>query len=469
VPALLTAACAPPSGAQENLAPREACTVLEAVASWWRIRLDVNDVTGDRTFTALVERAISDSEAWTVREPRRAEAWFYLGASYAARSQWRSVRGETLAAARDGKRIKDALEQAVRLDPGLRDARFGIGLYQYYADVVPGALKLLRWLLLLPGGDRAAGLRAMEEGRTGARLVRGEADYQLHLVYLWYEHAPERALELVRTLRARYPRNPHFAVVEADLHDVHRSDPIAALDVWRGLVDAAAAGRVELPAMAAARGRLGLAMQLDQLGDTDRAIDELRRLLASAPPSPVGIAAEAHLELGRALDRLGLRTEAAAEYKAALASIPAGDPLRTAARTRDAMHRPPAADDALAYRLSLEGWRALERGNRADAAPLLSRALALRPHDPATRYRHARLRLAEGRAAEAVAALEAVVSDPATPPHVYAAACYHAARSLEQQGMIPRAVELYRQVVDAFGADAVLKADAARALRRLVA
>jgi hypothetical protein len=68
-----------------------------------------------------------------------------------------------------------------------------------------------------------------------------------------------------------------------------------------------------------------------------------------------------------------------------------------------------------------------------------------------------------------VAALEAVVSDPVTPPHVYAVACYHAARSLEQQGVLPRAIELYRQVVEAFGADAVLKADAERALVRLAA
>ena len=66
-------------------------------------------------------------------------------------------------------------------------------------------------------------------------------------------------------------------------------------------------------------------------------------------------------------------------------------------------------------------------------------------------------------------AFEAVASDPATPPHVYAAACYHAARPLEQQGVLPRALELYRQVVGAFGVDATLKAGAERALRRLAA
>ena len=40
------------------------------------------------------------------------------------------LRGEKLAAARDGKRIKEALEHATALEPDLEDAYFGIGLYQ---------------------------------------------------------------------------------------------------------------------------------------------------------------------------------------------------------------------------------------------------------------------------------------------------------------------------------------------------
>lgn len=107
------------------------------------------------------------------------------------------ARGARLAAARDGTRIKNALERALVLDPGLTDAYFGIGLYHYYADVAPRALKMLRWLLLLPGGDRVEGLAETLRPRDAGQLVRSEADYQLHLIYLWYEKEPERALELI--------------------------------------------------------------------------------------------------------------------------------------------------------------------------------------------------------------------------------------------------------------------------------
>jgi len=470
VPELLAATCSPAQpGPRDDKAPAEACRVLDALALWWEMRLDVHDRSRDQAFGEKVETALTATEAWVTRDPMRAEAWFYLGASYGARAQWRSLRGEQVAAARDGKRIKESLERAVALDPSLYDARYGVGLYQFYADVAPSVLRLLRWLLLLPGGDRTAGLQAMEEARTRAQVMRSEATYQLHLLYLWYEHDAERALVLARELRARHPHNPHFFEVEADIHDVYRSDPAASLQVWRGLADAAQADRVAHADSAAARARLGVATQLDRLGETDLAIEQLRTLLASPAAAPVGTEARAHVALGRGLDRMGARTEAVAQYRLALAAVPSGDPFQSAPEARDGLRRSPDPVTTEAYRLSLEGWRALERGARPEAARALGRALALRPADPATRYRHARLQLAERHTAEGMIALEAVIDDPATPPHVFAAACYHAARALEQQGSVPRAIELYRLVVGAFGVDPVLKAEAQRALRRLSA
>lgn len=470
VPQILSTTCGlARSGGRDDKAPPGACRVLDALALWWEMRLDLNDRSHDWEFGRKVEQALAATEAWVAREPGQAEAWFYVGAAYGARAQWRSVRGEQLAAARDGKRIKESLERAVALDSTMQDARYGIGLYQYYADVAPSVAKLLRWLLLLPGGDRKAGLAAMEQARTRAQVVKSEASYQLHLVYLWYEHDPERALALARELRARYPHNPHFFEVEADIQDAHRSDPAASLQVWRSLFDAARSDRVAQPATAAARARLGAAVQLDRLGETDLAIDQLRSLLSSPPAGPVGNEARARVALGRGLDRMGARAEAVGQYKLALAAVPPGDPFKSAAEAREGLRRPPDAATAQAYRASLEGWRALERGELPEASKALDRALTLRPADPTTRYRHARLQLAQRQTAEGVNVLETVISDPATPPHVYANACYHAARALEQQGSLPRAIELYRLVLDAFGVDPALRAEAQRALMRLAA
>ncbi len=112
-------------------APREACDVLAATALWWRIQLDPDSTALDLEFSTLVDRAIASTEAWAERAPNDAEAWFYMGGAYAARVQWRVLRDEKLSAARDGKRILEALEESIRLDPTLDDAYFGMGMYKY--------------------------------------------------------------------------------------------------------------------------------------------------------------------------------------------------------------------------------------------------------------------------------------------------------------------------------------------------
>jgi hypothetical protein len=206
-----------------------------------------------------VAGAIKSSESWTEREPLRAEAWFARGAAYGARAQWRVERRERLAAARDGKHIKAALERALELDPALHDAKFGIGMYRYYADVAPAAFKFLRWLLLLPGGDRRGGLAQMQSARHDGFVIRGEADYQLHLIYLWYEDRPDDALALIRSLQARYPYNPLFVLDEAKILDVYFHDIRQSEAVLLALIDDAKASRVHQADTAIARARTLLA------------------------------------------------------------------------------------------------------------------------------------------------------------------------------------------------------------------
>jgi hypothetical protein len=176
--------------------------------------------------------------------------------------QWRVLRGERLGAARDGNRIRAALERALQLDPALNDAYFGIGLYHYYADVAPTGAKILRWLLFLPGGDRVMGLREMLQARDKGALLRGEADFQLHIVYLWYERKTSEALNLLERLDARYPHNPLFLQLIAETRDAYLHDHVASAAAWRALVARAQSGSVYLSRTIEARAREGLEREL---------------------------------------------------------------------------------------------------------------------------------------------------------------------------------------------------------------
>lgn len=291
VPTLLARSCPP--------APAEACQLLEALNVWWQIQLDPANVASDPQFQSRVDVAITSADAWTKREPNRAEAWFYLGGAYGARAQWKVLRGERFGAARDGKRIKEALERAVALDPQLHEAYFGIGLYHYYADVAPAAAKMLRWLLLLPGGDKAEGMQEMMRAREQGEFLRDEADYQLHVIDLWYEKQPQRALDLLMSLRDRHPRNPLFAQLIAQVQDVYFHDLPGSLRTWRSLLDAARAHRVAYSELAEMRARLGIASVLERLNENDGAIEQLRAVIAAKPLAPFGAYAIAQRDLTR--------------------------------------------------------------------------------------------------------------------------------------------------------------------------
>ncbi len=324
-------------------APQTGCQVLDAVADYWQILLDQDDTSRDARLMAKVDASIAAGEAWVEREPKRAEAWFYNGGAYGTRVLLRGLRAQYLAAARDGKRIHDSLRQAVTLDPGLGDAYFGLGLYHYYAAIAPAAARLIRFLLLLPAGDRAGGLREMEETRSRGLLLRGEADYQLHLIYLWYERQPMRSLSLVEDLHKRHPNNPLFFLRLASVQGDYLRNHQAALQTYRALFDAARSNRVAMPAMSDANARLGMAQELDALCNSEQAIEQARAVIAQRPASPYAAVARANYQLGVIYDRAGRRADAIAAYQQAIATNPSDDRLDLSSKARALIKRPPIA------------------------------------------------------------------------------------------------------------------------------
>jgi len=234
-------------------APAGACAALGAVSLQWQILIEPESRQIDQRLKAAAAEAIAVNSAWTDREPRSAEAWFYLAGSYAPLAQLRVLRTERLAAARDGNTIRTALERALQLDPMLYDAYFGIGLYHYYAAVAPMYARVLRWLLLLPGGDRARGLQEMLRARAHGELLAGEADFQLQQVYLWYERRTREALALLESLDARYPHNSIFLERTAEVYDVYVHDARASTNAWETLRDRARNARVASARLVEAR------------------------------------------------------------------------------------------------------------------------------------------------------------------------------------------------------------------------
>ena len=132
------------------------------------------------------------------------------------------------------------------------------------------------------------------------------------------------------------------------------------------------------------------------------------------------------------------------------------------------MKRTPDPARAEAYRLSLEGFRKLEKGDLAGAESLLAQGVRLNPKDGVARYRYGRVLQAKKEDTAALASFEATIRGARDcPAPIVAAAYLDAARLHERLARKAQAIDYYRAASTLFGGGADTRAAANRALIRL--
>jgi len=197
--------------------------LFEADANWWKIYLTEANLIDPDVFEALSEAitpydadfkrsdelAIRKGEACIQAHQDEARSYFYEGLAYGLRARLEALRDHALATARAGKKLRNLSLAALKLDPNLNDAWFGVGLYNYFEDTLPTYVKMLRFLILLPGGDRLVGLRQMQQAMDKGQLVTAEARFNLAKDYSRpIDRQYAKSLELIRPMQQQYPHNP---------------------------------------------------------------------------------------------------------------------------------------------------------------------------------------------------------------------------------------------------------------------
>jgi tetratricopeptide (TPR) repeat protein len=206
--------------------------LLTADALWWKIYFATGNLTNPEVFDVASEQTTPYDAEFNQRVNavlRKAQARIragqdvarnelYLGMGYALQARLLGMRGEDLATARAGKQMRAALLAALAKDPQLNDAYLGVGIYNYFVDTLPAIVKLIRWLIGLPGGSREAGLQQIERAATKGDLSRGEAAFYLAKDYSRdYEKQYSRSLQLFQQLEQEYPDNDLWKLLAGNL------------------------------------------------------------------------------------------------------------------------------------------------------------------------------------------------------------------------------------------------------------
>jgi tetratricopeptide (TPR) repeat protein len=206
--------------------------LLNADAIWWKIYYstanlvdpDVFDVVYsettpyDRQFENLVTSSIQKAQDRIRAKQDVARSYLYEGMAYALEGRLAGLRAKDLATARDGKKMRSLLLTAVALDPHLTDAYAGLGLYNYFVATLPTIVRVLRFLVGLPGGSRQEGVQQLYEAAEHGDLVRGEAKFYLAKDFTRKSEMQfSKSLDLFQQLSREFPDNPFWKMMIASV------------------------------------------------------------------------------------------------------------------------------------------------------------------------------------------------------------------------------------------------------------
>ncbi|MGH7839338.1 MAG: tetratricopeptide repeat protein, partial [Candidatus Binataceae bacterium] len=204
--------------------------LLEAEAQWWKIYCQALEIKwgmvdgwkrgkqpGDRAYMELAEKIIALSRQ-QIAKSDSVEMRVYAGIGWALEARLYSLRGENRGVARAGVNAREQFIRALALDPDQADATAGLGLYNYYVDTLSTFVKMLRFFMGIPGGNKELGLRQMQAGIDRGALLAVDTRFYLARNLRTYDHEYQKALNIAQPLAERYPANPVFLLLTGNLN-----------------------------------------------------------------------------------------------------------------------------------------------------------------------------------------------------------------------------------------------------------
>jgi tetratricopeptide (TPR) repeat protein len=401
------------------------------------------------TLEQSIDALVHEADARYGRSEQDAEALFYAAAGYMFRARYRVNYDKGMwGAARDGARAKKLSDAYVARHPEHGDAYFTLGLYNYYVDIAPAFVRVLRVLMFLPAGNRVEGLKQVERAHAEGSLFAPLAGVALMEMYSTFESKFADAVRIGERLIAQYPDNPQARMALAEVYlSPAVEDHGRAADQYQAVIEREEKRAKVRSGLYEARMGLATAMMQDW-----RAADAIAALSATIDANPRTPDWAVPSSLLRRSNYRGLINDPGAPEDARR--------VRADARWKR-WHK--AADEQLAWierrRASNEAvvYAALIPGNRLVAEQRWDEALKVYevvardyPANVQVRYRMAVLRFRRGEEQQAVAEFRALSENNQAPSFVRAQSLLYHGRTLDLTGRREEAKKVYERIVDQY-------------------
>ncbi len=183
----------------------------DGMVTWWKIMIDIHNEKYDDIFSKKMDIVIDKCDQKLLRDRSDYEALFYKSAALGFRGRLRANRKKWLKAASDAKDALPLVDRLKRIEADNHDVKFGLGIYNYYADAIPQKYPFLKPItLFLPKGDKQKGINQLIESSNKAKYASTEATYFLSKIYFGFEKDYRKANLYAKKLHNLYPKNTFF-------------------------------------------------------------------------------------------------------------------------------------------------------------------------------------------------------------------------------------------------------------------
>jgi len=279
-----------------------------------------------RRFFQEIDFVLGAARQRLAKNPNDTAALYAQGVAFGFRANYNFlVRKAYLDSLRDATNGRKALDRVAALDPSNVDARLGQGAHEYVIGSLSLAFRIVGFLAGFHG-DRENGIRIIRMVAQKGRLNRLDAELMLAAIYR-RERRPKDAIPLLNDMIRRFPRNYllRFELSQMYADSIDKDSALRVLDEIEKLKRSAAPGYRKLPIE-----RVYFSRGVVQFWyrDFNDAVENLKRVTASAPDLDLNTATTAWLRLGQTYDLLGQRPLAEQAYRSGIALAPQSEQAR---------------------------------------------------------------------------------------------------------------------------------------------
>jgi len=184
---------------------------LMGLSTWWKIAVDVENSKYDNLFIKQMDVVIDKAKKQLNLDEKNKEAAFFLAGAYGFQGRLYSERKSWTKATFAGKNALKYLNLSRGEEELSPELLLGDALFNYFSVWIPENYPMLKPVVaFFPKGNKALGLKQLEDVAQNAFYARVEAQYFLFRLYSSEEKQPYKAYQITEYLHQKYPNNPYF-------------------------------------------------------------------------------------------------------------------------------------------------------------------------------------------------------------------------------------------------------------------